>query len=101
MIKSMTAFAKSSYEGKEFTLDVFVRSYNHRFLDINLKLPIELMHLEGDLRNLISRHISRGRLEMTVKAAFLKEGIYEVLVNRSLVTKLVAEIQSIRDQHAL
>lgn len=101
MIKSMTAFAKSSYEGKEFTLDVFARSYNHRFLDINLKLPIELLHLEGDLRALVSRHISRGRLEMTVKAAFLKEGIYEVLINRSLVAKMIAEIQSIRDQHGL
>jgi uncharacterized protein (TIGR00255 family) len=97
----MTAFAKSSYEGKDFTVDIFVRSYNHRFLDINLKLPIELMHLEGDLRALITRYISRGRVEMTVKTAFLKEGIYEVLINRGLVGKLIAEIQTIRDQYGL
>lgn len=101
MIRSMTAFSKSSYEGKEFTLDVFVRTYNHRFLDINLKLPIELMHIEGDLRNLISRHLSRGRVEVTIKATFLKEGIYEVFINRGIVDRLIAQMNIIRNQHGL
>jgi len=97
----MTSFAKSNYDGKEFTLEVFARTYNHRYLDINLKLPIELMHLEGDLRNLISRHISRGRVEMTIKTTILKEGVYQVYINRGLVGKLIAEIESMRSQHHL
>ena len=101
MIKSMTSFAKSNYEGKEFTLEVFARSYNHRYLDINLKLPIELMHLEGDVRNLISRHISRGRVEMTIKTTILKEGVYQVYINRGLVGKLISEIEAMRSQHNL
>jgi uncharacterized protein (TIGR00255 family) len=101
MIKSMTAFSKSSYEGKEFALDVFIRTYNHRFLDINLKLPIELMHIEGELRSLISRYLSRGRVEMTIRATFLKEGIYQVFINRGIITKLISEIQAINAQHGL
>jgi uncharacterized protein (TIGR00255 family) len=101
MIRSMTAFAKSSYEGKEFTLDVFIRTYNHRYLDINLKLPIELLHIEGELRNLISRYLSRGRVEITMKATFLKEGLYQVFINRGLVTKLIAEMQLIKNQNGL
>jgi uncharacterized protein (TIGR00255 family) len=98
MIRSMTAFAKSSYEGKDFTMDVFIRTYNHRYLDINLKLPLELLHLEGELRSLISRYLSRGRVEMTVKATFLKEGIYQVLINKPLVAKLIHELQSMKGQ---
>ena len=101
MIRSMTAFAKSSYEGKEFTLDVFMRTYNHRYLDINLKLPIELLHIEGELRSLISRYLSRGRVEITVRATFLKEGLYQVFINRGLVTKLIAEMQLIKNQNGL
>lgn len=101
MIRSMTAFSKSSYEGKEFTLDVFIRTYNHRFLDINLKLPIELMHIEGDLRNLISRHLSRGRVEIVLKTTFLKEGIYEVFINRGIVDKLISEMRIIQEQQKL
>jgi uncharacterized protein (TIGR00255 family) len=101
MIRSMTAFARSSYEGKDFTLDVFVRTYNHRYLDINLKLPIELLHLEGDLRSLISRHLSRGRVEITIKTSFLKEGIYQVFINRGLVGKLISELQAIKAEHEL
>jgi uncharacterized protein (TIGR00255 family) len=97
----MTAFSKSSYEGKEFTLDVFIRTYNHRFLDINLKLPIELMHIEGDLRNLISRHLSRGRVEIVLKTTFLKEGIYEVFINRGIVDKLISEMRIIQEQQKL
>jgi uncharacterized protein (TIGR00255 family) len=101
MIRSMTAFAKSSYESKDFTLDVFVRTYNHRFLDINLKLPLELMHIEGELRSIISRYLSRGRIEMTVKAAFLKEGIYQVHINKPLVTRMIQETQALREEHGL
>jgi uncharacterized protein (TIGR00255 family) len=101
MIRSMTAFAKSSYEGKEFTLDVFVRSYNHRFLDINLKLPIELLHIEGEIRSFISRYLSRGRIEMTLKTAFLKEGIYQVYINRALVSRLISEVQVLKEQFTL
>lgn len=97
MIRSMTAFAKSSYEGKEFTLDVFIRSYNHRFLDINLKLPVELMTIEGELRSLIGRHLSRGRVEMTLRTTFLKEGIYHVIVNRGLVGRLITEMKTIQE----
>ncbi len=93
----MTAFAKSSYEGKEFTLDVFIRTYNHRFLDINLKLPVELMTIEGELRSLIGRHLSRGRVEITLRTTFLKEGIYHVIVNRGLVGRLISEMKSIQD----
>ena len=101
MIRSMTAFAKSSYEGKEFTLDIFVRSYNHRFLDINLKLPIELLHIEGEIRSFISRYLSRGRIEMTLKTTFLKEGIYQVYINRALVARLISEVQVLKEQFGL
>jgi uncharacterized protein (TIGR00255 family) len=97
----MTAFAKSSYESKDFMLDVFVRTYNHRFLDINLKLPLELLHLEGELRSIISKYLSRGRVEMTLKASFLKEGIYQVHVNRPLVSRMIQETQSLREEHGL
>jgi uncharacterized protein (TIGR00255 family) len=101
MIRSMTAFAKSSYEGKDFTLDVFIRTYNHRYLDINLKLPIELMTIEGELRSIISKNLSRGRVEMTLRTTFLKEGIYQIFINRGLVGKLVSEMQMIRDEYGL
>lgn len=101
MIRSMTAFAKSMYEGKEFNLEVFIRTYNHRYLDTNLKLPLELIHLEGELRNLISRHLSRGRIEMTVRASFLKEGIYQVMINRGVVTKLLTELNLIKEENGI
>src|SRR3990172_8274926 len=101
MIRSMTAFAKSSYEGKEFTLDVFIRTYNHRYLDMNLRLPLGLLHLEAELRGLITRYLSRGRIEMTVKATFLKEGIYQVLINKPLVGKLLHEIQTMKEQFGI
>ena len=101
MIRSMTAFAKSMYEGKEFNLEVFIRTYNHRYLDVNLKLPLELIHLEGELRNLISKHLSRGRVEMTVRASFLKEGIYQVMINRGVVTKLLTELNLIKEENGI
>jgi len=101
VIRSMTAFAKSSYESKDFMVDVFVRTYNHRYLDINLKLPLELLHIEGELRSMISRYLSRGRVEMTLKASFLKEGVYQVFVNKPLVSRMIQETQALREEHGL
>ena len=74
-----------------------MRSYNHRFLDINLKLPVELMTIEGELRSLIGRHLSRGRVEITLRTTFLKEGIYHVIVNRGLVGRLITEMKTIQE----
>ncbi|MGQ0735294.1 MAG: YicC/YloC family endoribonuclease [Acidobacteriota bacterium] len=66
MIKSMTGFASLSRDDASVTIGLTVRSVNHRFLDLQLRLPSTLADLESALRALVQQRVSRGRVELTV-----------------------------------
>ncbi len=66
MIKSMTGFASLTREDERGVIGVTVRAVNHRFLDLQLRLPSTLADLESRLRALVQRRLARGRIELTV-----------------------------------
>ena len=64
MIKSMTGFAAVTSEDDRATIAVTIRSLNHKYLDLHLRTPQSLAAIEGDVRSLVSRRVSRGRVEL-------------------------------------
>jgi uncharacterized protein (TIGR00255 family) len=66
MLKSMTAFAASEKEFMELTLSCELRSVNHRYLDISVKLPERLRFAEGAIRSLLTAKLSRGKVECLI-----------------------------------
>src|SRR6188474_2477150 len=64
MIKSMTGFAAVTVEDERATIAVTVRTLNHRYLDLQLRIPQSLAAIEGDVRGLVGRHVARGRVEL-------------------------------------
>lgn len=63
MIKSMTAFARCQKKEAFGTLVWELRSVNHRYLDMHMRLPDELRGLEGRYREILNSNLSRGKLE--------------------------------------
>jgi uncharacterized protein (TIGR00255 family) len=66
MIKSMTGFAAVTREDESGVVSVTVRAVNHRYLDVQLRSPAALAEHEAAIRALIQRHVSRGRVEISV-----------------------------------
>lgn len=66
MLRSMTGYSKVTNEEGDFALSVVVKSTNHRFLDVQLRLPAALEGFEPSLRRLVKDHVARGHVEMTV-----------------------------------
>jgi uncharacterized protein (TIGR00255 family) len=68
MIKSMTGYGKAEavLAGRKFTMEM--KSVNHRFLEISLRLPGMLLTLEGEIKKRIGEKFSRGRIEATLRA---------------------------------
>ncbi len=66
MIRSMTAFAKARTASEGFNVGSEIRTYNSRYLDVTVKLPAVYRHYENSLKQLVSCHIERGRVELTV-----------------------------------
>lgn len=63
MIRSMTAFASNETKIGGLTITCELRSVNHRYCDLNFKLPEQLRFLEIELRNRIVEQIKRGKIE--------------------------------------
>jgi uncharacterized protein (TIGR00255 family) len=66
MIRSMTGFARREHSAAFGTLIWELRSVNHRFLEISLRLPEELRSLEGEFRQAISQAVRRGKCDATL-----------------------------------
>ena len=62
MIKSMTGFASLTQDDEAATITVTIRSVNHRFLDLQLRLPSSLAPLESRLRARVQQRVARGRV---------------------------------------
>jgi uncharacterized protein (TIGR00255 family) len=67
MIKSMTAFAQEATNTKDQSLTLVVRTYNSRYLDINLRLAGPLSPLEDRVKSYIASRLSRGRVEVSIQ----------------------------------
>jgi uncharacterized protein (TIGR00255 family) len=68
MIKSMTGYGRGEWQEDGKKLEVEIKSVNHRYCDILLRLPRKLNSLETQARNFLRQRISRGRLEVFVQA---------------------------------
>jgi len=66
MIKSMTAFAKSTSTLDTLTADFTVRSYNSRYLDFSVHLPESCQPFEEDIKRIMGQYHSRGRMDIRV-----------------------------------
>ncbi|HSO07723.1 MAG TPA: YicC/YloC family endoribonuclease [Pelomicrobium sp.] len=69
MVLSMTGFAVASRELPEATLNLELRSVNHRFLDVQVRLPDELRSLEPEIRDALTSRLSRGKVDCRVAFA--------------------------------
>src|SRR5688572_30241811 len=66
MIKSMTGFSAVSREDDRATIAVTIRALNHRYLDLQLRVPQSLAAIETDVRALIGKRVARGRVELNL-----------------------------------
>lgn len=96
MIKSMTGFASLTHEDELVNLTVTARSVNHRYLDLQLRVPPTLADLDQDLRGLVQQRVARGRVELALSAQLRTESSVEVDLNESLVAALAAAADAAR-----
>ena len=66
MIKSMTGYGKANqiYDLKEYQVEI--KSVNHRYLDISIKMPRILSYLEEDVKKQIASKIKRGKIDVFI-----------------------------------
>ncbi len=81
MIRSMTAFSRAEKTCEQLTVNVEIRSYNSRYLDLALRMPQSYNGLEERVKALISEKISRGRIEVRLQIKDESEEAYSFEVD--------------------
>jgi uncharacterized protein (TIGR00255 family) len=96
MILSMTGFAAVAADLPGITLNVEIRSVNHRYLDLQIRLPDELRSLESGLREQIAGTLSRGKVECRVLVNRTAPGASGLAVDEARVEQIVAAAAAVR-----
>lgn len=98
MADSMTGFGRAEYTDEERKITVELRSVNHRFLDIGVKLPRKIGRFETKIRNVIREYAVRGKIDCFFTYTSLTSGGSEVVYNRDVAEQYVTYLQELQQR---
>ncbi|MGN7193861.1 YicC/YloC family endoribonuclease [Bacillus mycoides] len=101
MICSMTGFGRSKVENDTFQITVEMKSVNHRFLEMSIRLPKQMMAFEDKIRKIIAKQVRRGRIEVSI--SITGEGLVErkLTVNWELLKQYQSIMEDIKGKFQL
>jgi len=97
MIKSMTGFSSVSREDDRASIGVTVRSVNHRYLDVQMRLPQTMAQMEARLRGCVQARAARGRVEVAVSVQMRQEPVLKVAINEAFTAALAQALDKARE----
>ena len=95
MIKSMTGYGKANLEKNSRKYIIEIKSVNHRYMDISIKMPRALSYLEEIIKNEISKNIKRGKVDVFI--TFENNSIEgrEIKINTELAKGYIKELRKL------
>ncbi|MDD3413532.1 MAG: YicC family protein [Lachnospiraceae bacterium] len=101
MIKSMTGFGRCeiSDENRKFTVEM--KAVNHRYLDVNMKMPKKLGFFESSIRNLLKNYIQRGKVDVFITYEDYTENNLCVKYNSDLAKEYMKYLNQIAEEFGM
>ncbi len=101
MIKSMTGFGRSEIAEGDRKITVEMKSVNHRYLDVNIKMPKKLNFFETSIRNALKQYIQRGKVDIFITYEDYTESNLCVKYNRELAAEYMKYLEQMSEDFAL
>lgn len=101
MIKSMTGYGRgvSESNGKEYVVEI--KSVNHRYNDISIKMPRYLSFLEDKVRHYVSKSILRGKTEIYITVNSVLASAKNIVVDKELAGIYISEMRQLIEKYDL
>ncbi|MCH5204206.1 MAG: YicC family protein [Oscillospiraceae bacterium] len=101
MIKSMTGFGRGNavLNGRDITVEI--KAVNHRYYELNCRLPRSMSFCEERLKTLLNGRIARGKVELSVQVQSVGEVTEQIAVNKDVVRQYVEALREIKDEFSL
>lgn len=97
MIKSMTGYGKSSLTKNERNYQIEIKTVNHRYLDISVKMPRQLSYLEDTIKKEIGDKIKRGKVDVFVTFENNSLEGREIKINTELASAYIKELRKLAE----
>ena len=101
MIKSMTGYGKQSMEQNLREYQVEMKSVNHRYLDISIKMPKALSYLEDVVKKIISSNIKRGKIDVFITFTNNSTEGKEIKINTEIAKMYINELKKLADEEGI
>ena len=101
MAISMTGFGRGEYKDDNYQFLVECKTINHKYADINIRLPRKLSFLEDKARILVKDYIKRGRVDLYIKLDLLGSEDVNLKFDEELATQYVSILKQIKDKFDL
>lgn len=101
MIKSMTGFGRCEFADEKRKFTVEIKSVNHRYLDVNIKMPKKLNFFESTIRNLLKEYIERGKVDIYITYEDYTEDNFSLKYNAALAEEYLKHLREMSKQFGL
>lgn len=101
MIKSMTGFGRCEVVETDKKLTIEMKSVNHRYLDLNIKMPKKFNVFESDMRNLLKNYASRGKIDIYISFEDLSFKNEKIKYNSELAKEYVGYFKQMGDEFGI
>ena len=95
MIKSMTGFGRGEYNDGKRSIIVEIKSVNHRYCDISVRMPRRYSFVEDKVKNTVKEKIKRGKVDVSIMVENLTENDVNIKLNGMLTLQYVAGLPDV------
>ncbi|MCR5106311.1 MAG: YicC family protein [Eubacterium sp.] len=101
MVYSMTGFGRGEYSDDARKIIIEMKSVNHRYCDISVKLPRSISRFEPEIRNRIKKYVERGKVDVFITYSNLKSSGFTVKYDKEVAEQYMNHLRSIEKDFGL
>ena len=101
MLKSMTGFGRCEIANEQQKITVEMKAVNHRYLDVNIKMPKKLNFFESTIRNLLKEYIERGKVDVYITYEDYTEDNFSLKYNATLAGEYLKHLREMSEEFGL
>jgi len=98
MVKSMTGYGKSNLSINSREYQVEIKAVNHKYIDINIKMPRVISYLEEDIRKIVTSKIKRGKIDISISFENYSKDGNDIRINTELAKMYIQNLRQLAEE---
>ncbi|MCI9486209.1 MAG: YicC family protein [Lachnospiraceae bacterium] len=101
MVKSMTGFGRGEAADEDYRIQVEMKSVNHRYLDLGIKMPKKFNPFEAEIRKILKKDIERGKVDVYITCETFSEKAVSLIYNEALAREYMDIFGQMSEQFSI